>query len=134
MITKGKGLKLFGLLENMEYKEKYMKSIFEWRKRMLHNFIGSDIFPSQQLTSKSSKSYSSSTGDGNQSYFCDNIKEDLCLQTPLFQGSKMDSMDRRKEQGLDKGEDSEEREDTGRQKDTDSKTDKEPNTYEHKNY
>jgi hypothetical protein len=129
----GLGIKVFGLLENMEYKEKYMKSIFEWRKRMLHNFIGSDIFPSQQLMSKSSKGYSSGTGDGNQSNFCDNIKDDLCLQTPLFQGSKMDSMDRGKEQGLNKGEDSEERDETDRQKDTDSKTDKEPNTYEHKN-
>lgn len=132
-MDQGHGIKVFKLLENIEYKENYTKNIFEWRKRMLHSFIGSNVLPSRQVMLKSGQFYSSGKGDGNQSYVCDNIKENLCLKTALFQGSKMDSINRGKEQELNEDGDSEDREVTDKMKDTDSKTEKEPNTYEHKN-
>lgn len=127
------GFKVFGFLENIDYKDKCMKTVFELKKTILHNFIGSNIFPSQQLMLKSRQICSSGKGDDSQRYFCENVKEDICMQTALFQESKTDTMNKAEEDRINKSEDSEDGENSDRQRDKDSQTEKATNTYEHKN-
>lgn len=130
---RGLGIKAFGLLDSMEYNEKYMKSVFQWRKTVLHNCMGSNVFFSQQFISRSSHDYLSGKGDKSQNYCCDNIKEDVCLQTRLFEGVNVESVEKGKVQELNKDVYTEEQGDAERHKSTDSKAEKEPNTYEHIN-
>lgn len=126
-------VKAFGLLENLEYKEKYAKSFFEWRKIMHHNFMGNNFFCTQQLMPQSSQVYSPDKGDSSQTCFSDKIREDLCLQLKLLEESKKDAMIKEKEQELKEDEGSEEQDATNCEKEhADSDIDKEPNTDEHK--
>jgi hypothetical protein len=127
-------IKFFGFLEDLECKEKDMKSIFQWRKRMLQNFMGSNIFCREQLMPKYSPAISSDKGERSRVLFCDEIKEDPCLQSQLFEGNKSNHMDRENDYELNKGEGSEDQDAENSQKQTrDSNTEKQPNTYEHKN-
>ncbi|KDR08335.1 mitochondrial basic amino acids transporter-like [Zootermopsis nevadensis] len=127
------GFKVFGVLENIDFKDKCMKTVFELKKTILHNFIGSNIFPSQQLMLKSRQICSSGKGDDSERYFCENVKEDICMKTALFQESKTDTMNKAEEDRINKSEDSEDGENSDRQRDKDSQTEKATNTYEHKN-
>jgi hypothetical protein len=122
-------IKVFGFGENLEYKEKDMKNIFQWRKRMLQNFMGSNIFCSEQLMPKYSPVITSDKGQRSGDLCCDKIKEDPCLQLQLFQGNKSNSMDREKAHDGSEDQDAE----NSQKRTTDSDTEKEPNTYEHKN-
>jgi hypothetical protein len=118
-------IKVFGFWENLEYKEKDMKNIFQWRKRMLQNFMGRNIFCSEQLMPKYNPVISSDKGQRSRVLFCDKIKEDPCLQLQLFQVNKSKRVGR---DGLEDQDSANSQKQT-----TDSNTEKEPNTYEHTN-
>jgi hypothetical protein len=119
----------FGFLKNLEYKEKDMKDIFQWRKRMLQNFIGSNIFCSDRLMPKYSPAVSSDKGERSRVLFCDKIEEDPCLQLQLFKGNESKHMDREKVHDCSEDQDAA----NSQKQPTDSNTENEPNTHEHNN-
>lgn len=125
------GITFFGFLKNLECKEKDMKDIFQWRKRMLQNFMGSNIFCSELLMPKYSQAVSSDKGERNQVLFCDKIEEDPCLQLQLFKGDESNRMDREKVRDCSEDQDAANSE----KQTTDSNTEKEPepNAYEREN-
>ncbi|XP_033606387.1 mitochondrial basic amino acids transporter isoform X2 [Cryptotermes secundus] len=120
---------VFGLWESLEYKEKDMNNIFQWRKRILQNIMGSNIFCSEQLMPKYNPVISSDKGQRSRDLFCDKIKEDPCLEFQLFQGNKSSRMDREEVQDGSEDQDGA----ISQKQTTDSNTEKEPNHYEHKN-
>jgi hypothetical protein len=127
-------IKVFGFLQYLEHKERDMKNIFQWRKRILQNFMASDIFCSEQLMPKCSPAVSCDNGPINRVLFCDRNKGDSSLHLQLFEGNGINHMDKENVQGLniDNGSDDQDAAGCQRQS-TDQNIEKELNIYEHKN-
>jgi hypothetical protein len=127
-------IKFFEFLENLEYKQKDMKNIFQWRKMILQNFMGSDIFCSGMLLPKYSPAVYCDKGEISRVLFSDRTKEDPCLQLQLFEGKDSNRMLKEKVRELDEDYGSECQDAADSQKQTtDQNTEKEPDIYEHKN-
>jgi len=129
-------IKVFGLSGNLEYREKhkYMNDVFQWREKILHNFMGSNILCNEQLVPNFREIFSSDKEEKNKIPSCGSLKEDLRLQPQLTEENKSNSMDRDKEQESKTDESSKDDDATNcQQQHTDLDTVKEPNTYQHKN-
>lgn len=128
-------IKVFGLLGNLEYREKYeyMKDIFHWREKILHSFMGSNILDNEHLMPKFGQMFFSDKEEKNKIPFCGKVKENLCLQPHLIEGNKSIFISKEKEQESKEDEGlNVEAATHGQQEHTESSTDKEPNTYQHK--
>jgi hypothetical protein len=118
----------FRFLESLDYKQKDIKNIFQWKKRILQNFMGSDIFCSGQLMPKYTPAVSCDEGEVSRVSFCNRIKEDPCLQLQSFQRNDSNIMLKDEDFG------SEYQDASNSQKQTTyQNTEKEPDIYEHKN-
>jgi hypothetical protein len=129
-------IKVFGLSGNLEYREKYeyMKNVFQWREKILHNFMGSNILCNEQLVPNFGQVFSSDKEEKNKIPSCGSFKEDLRLQPQLIEENKSNSMSKDKEQESNRDESSKDEDATNcQQQHTDLDTEKEPNTYQHKN-
>jgi hypothetical protein len=127
-------IKFFGFLENLENKQKDMKNIFQWRKMILQNFMGSDIFCSGKLMPKYSPAFYCDKGEISRVLFCDRTKEDPCLQFQLLEENESNRM--LKEEVHELVEDyGSEYQDSANSQDqtTDQNTEIKPDIYEHKN-
>jgi len=126
--------KVFGLSGNLEYREKYeyTKEVFQWREKILHNFMRSIILCNEQLVPNFGQT--SSSEDKNKISSCGSFKEDLHLQPQLIEENKSKCMSKDKEQESKRDESSKDEDATNcQQQHTDLDTEKEPNTYQHKN-
>jgi hypothetical protein len=129
-------IKVFELSGNLEHREKYeyMKDVFHWREKILHNFMASNILSNKQLVPNFRQTFSSDKEEKNSIPVGGTFKEDLRLQPQLIQGNENNSMSTDKEQESKRGESSRDDDATNcQQQPTDSDTEKEPNTYQHKN-
>jgi hypothetical protein len=129
-------IKVFGLSGNLEYREKhaYMKDVLQWREKILHNFMGSNILWNEQLVPNFGQIFSSDKEEKNKIPSCGSLKEDLRLQPHLTEENKSNSMDKDKEQESKRDESSKDEDATDcQQQHTELDTEKEPNSYQHKN-
>jgi hypothetical protein len=129
-------IKVFGLLENLEHREKYeyMKDIFHWREKILHNLMGSNLLCNENLMPKFGQIVSSDKEEKNKITSCGKIKENFCLQPQSIEGNKDNSMSKEEEQESKKDESLKDEDAPNcQQQHTDSNTEKQPNTYQHKN-
>jgi hypothetical protein len=125
-------IKVFGLSGNLEYREKYeyMKDVVQWREKILHNFMGSNILCNEQLVPNLGHILSSDKEEKNKIPIpsCGNFNEGLRLQPQLIEENKD------KEQESKTDESSKDEDATNcQQQHTELDTEKEPNTYQHKN-
>lgn len=129
-------IKVLGLLGKLEYRDRYeyMKDIFQWREKILHNFMGSNLLCSEQLMPKFGQTFSSDKEGENETSCCRKINADLCLHPQLIEANKSNSVSTEKEEEPVENESLKAEGATKcLQQHTDSNNEKEPNTYQHKN-
>ncbi|PSN47134.1 hypothetical protein C0J52_17458 [Blattella germanica] len=114
------GNKVFGLKDRTDLKYSYMSNIFNWRKVIMHEFIGGDTFSSFQFVPKSSQIYSLSNDEKCQAVEVSLKENSLQLHLTNL------------ETEIDEFEANDESEKDSSQTHT-PQDEKQPDTYQHKN-
>ncbi|XP_069674023.1 mitochondrial basic amino acids transporter isoform X1 [Periplaneta americana] len=123
------GNKPFGLWETLQSKEKYMKNLFQWRKTVLRDVVESNVFCRQYLIPTCDQVYSSGK-EMNNSQSLSEFGGDMSLYSYVTEGNEMQSKD---EESAKDGVSSSDVSDSEKSHKETTNSEKQPNTYEHKN-